>query len=98
MDDDDDGLIMVELHHGGKYIRENAYFGGTVEIMAEYDPTDLLFEELESFMKRNGYHSVLKYATRKVGDIEEYVFFHDEASLNECMDNDINWENKCFKL
>lgn len=94
-----DGLITLELYHGGMFKSEDHYVGGKIRVEHQFHIDCLTYKELEVFVKSMGYVSSLKYALRDETLSEKYYFFYDEKSLADVLNLHILYRNSlCLKV
>lgn len=79
MDDYNIGSIDLHLHHGGKFIGENEYVGGKMELFDDVNYSDITLQQLEVLLKELGYQSVRKWGFRENAQIDKFFIFSDEA-------------------
>ncbi|KAH6803191.1 Biotin/lipoate A/B protein ligase family [Perilla frutescens var. frutescens] len=82
-----DGLVRLELWHGGKFVGDNSYVGGKVEMFEDFDYSCSDYDYVVGAVRYLGYTEIFKCGFKEISEIESYVFFHDDSSY----DNNICW-------
>lgn len=93
-----DGLVNIEIWHGGKFNGNNSYIGGTAEIIDDCDYNYLEYDEFMGLVEDFGYTKIFKCGFRKVSTCESYCFFEDKNSWNDHIIQCVDLENGLLRL